>query len=508
MTSGSGERHPKAPPRAIVIGGGIAGLAAAYDLRREGWAVEVHEADRRWGGKILSSPVGDRMVDAGPDTFLARVEPGRALCRDLGLEHELTSPVAPVPAYLVRDRVLHELPTGSMLGVPTDLDVLATSPLISNDGVAEAQEGLARAQHDADQADAHNDTHNADHDTSDAANDTDTGNTDHDTGDTDRSVGEVCREQLGDEITDRLIDPLLGGINASDIDRLSLEAGAPLLAAALKHSPSLIEGLRILRPASGPTLGTQSQGPAGDDPVFFGLPGGIARIIDALVESLQSPAGDGAGPPATLRLNSRPTNIDQLGAADGIVVATPAFAAAELLSTVSPLAAAELATIDYASVAQVTVELPLDAVDRDLDASGILFPRVEGTMITACTWFSTKWAHHRRPGTVLIRMTSGRFGDDRPGSLSDDELATTLLDELGTVIPISGQPNAIRVQRWPKAFPQYTPGHGARIDRIMAAVENDAPAVRLVGAAYRGIGIPACIDNGRTAARSLNESLA
>ncbi len=212
MTSGPGEPHRTAPRRAIVVGGGIAGLVAAFDLQRAGWAVEVHEADRRWGGKILSSPVGDRMVDAGPDTFLARVEPGRVMCRDLGLEHELTSPVSPVPAYLVRDGGLHELPTGSMLGVPTDLDVLATSPLISEDGVARARAGLARAQHDTNTTNA------------------------------DRSVGELCREQLGDEITDRLIDPLLGGINASDIDRLSLEAGAPLLAAALKHSPSLIEG--------------------------------------------------------------------------------------------------------------------------------------------------------------------------------------------------------------------------------------------------------------------------
>ena len=476
------------PLRAVVVGGGIAGLAAAFDLKRAGWAVEIHEAADRWGGKILSSPVGDRLVDAGPDTFLARVEPGRVLCRDLGLEHELTSPVSPVPAYLVRDRSLHELPPGSMLGVPTDLDVLASSPLISEDGVAQARQGVTRAEN-------HDGTANIDDD---------------------RSVGEVCREQLGDEITDRLIDPLLGGINASDIDRLSLRAGAPLLAAAIQKSPSLIEGLRLLRPATGPTLGTQktdSPGEPANDPVFFGLPGGIARIIDALVDNLRSPAdgagggGDG-GPPAVLRLNSRPTTLDELGPADAVIIATPAFAAGTLLSGPSPDTAYELATIDYASVAQVTVELPVDAVERELDASGILFPRVEGTMITACTWFSTKWAHYQRPGTVLLRMTSGRFGDERPGALSDDELAATLLAELGTVVPITGRPNAIRVQRWPRAFPQYTPGHGARVDRIMEAVGNDLPNVRLVGAAYRGIGIPACIDSGRSAARSLIESQA
>jgi oxygen-dependent protoporphyrinogen oxidase len=116
--------------RAVVIGGGIAGLCAAFDLHRAGWQVDVHEAGNRWGGKIHSSPVGDRLVDAGADTFLARAEPGLQLCRDLGLDGELTSPVTPVPAYIARGGSLYALPPGSMLGVPTDLDPLGRSRLV------------------------------------------------------------------------------------------------------------------------------------------------------------------------------------------------------------------------------------------------------------------------------------------------------------------------------------------------------------------------------------------
>lgn len=449
--------------RAVVVGGGISGLCAAYDLVAAGWEVEVHEADRRWGGKVWSSPVGDRLVDAGPDTFLARVEPGRQLCRDLGLEKELTSPVAPVPAYLARDGALHELPPGSMLGVPTDFDALRRSGLISDAGIERARVDLTAEPTPIEP---------------------------------DISVGALCRARLGDEITDRLIDPLLGGINASDIDRLSLAAGAPLLAEAMTRSHSLTIGLAELRPTTGPTLGTEEP----TRPVFYGLPGGIARIVDALIEELTGRAD--------LHLSSPIAELGSLlEGADAVVVATPAFAAAELVRAHSPAGADLLAGIEYASVAQVVVELGMDDVEQELDASGILFPRVEATMLTACTWLSTKWAHYRRPDSVLLRLSSGRFGDDRPARFDDAQLITRLLGDLGTVMKVTGEPIASRVQRLPRAFPQYTPGHNDRVDQILAAMAADCPRIRLTGAAYHGIGLPACIEDGRAAAACLIDDL-
>lgn len=449
--------------RAVVVGGGIAGLCAAYDLVAGGWDVEIHEAEGRWGGKVWSSPVGDRLVDAGPDTFLARVEPGRQLCRDLGLEQELTSPVAPIPAYLARAGALHELPAGSMLGVPTDFDGLRRSGLISDAGIERARVDLTAAPTPIEP---------------------------------DISVGALCRARLGDEITDRLIDPLLGGINASDIDRLSLAAGAPLLAEAMTRSHSLTMGLAQLRPTTGPTLGTEEP----TRPVFYGLPGGIARIIDALIEELTGRAN--------LRLHSPVSELRPLlEEADAVVVANPAFAASELVRAHSPSAADLLAGIEYASVAQVVVELATADVEQELDASGILFPRVEGTMLTACTWLSTKWAHYRRPDSVLLRLSSGRFGDDRPQDFDDETLIPQLLGDLGTVMKVTGEPLASRVQRLPRAFPQYTPGHNDRVEQIFAAMTADCPRIRLTGAAYHGIGLPACIEDGRETAAGLIDDL-
>ncbi|MEL7156167.1 MAG: protoporphyrinogen oxidase [Actinomycetota bacterium] len=461
--------------RAVVVGGGIAGLCAALDLVEAGWTVDVHEAADRWGGKVWSSPVGDRLVDAGPDTFLARVEPGRQLCRDLGLEAELTSPVAPVPAYLARNGALHPLPPGSMLGVPTDLDVLRGGGLISDAGIEAAEADRTTPA------------------TPVRSTATGDGPAGHRGGEIDDiSVGAYCRARLGDEITDLLVDPLLGGINASDIDRLSLRAGAPLLATAAEQGPSLMDALARLRPSAGPTLGTAARA----EPVFLGLPGGTARIIDALIERLTDRAG--------LHLNHPVADLGAV-AEPGVpvIVATPAFVAADLVRPRSPDAARQLDAIDYASVAQVVVDVPRAAVERELDASGILFPRVEGTMLTACTWLSTKWAHYRRPQSVLLRLSSGRFGDERPAKLDDAALAAALLDDLRTVIGIEGSPTATRVVRWPRAFPQYTPGHLDRVAAITDALAVDAPGVQVVGAAYRGIGLPACIDDGRRAAQRL-----
>lgn len=440
-----------------IIGGGIAGLCAAYDLHKAGCDVTVYEASDRFGGKVNSTMVGGRMVDAGADTFLARVPQGRQLCEDLGLADELTSPVSPVPAYFHRDGKLHPLPTGTVLGVPTDLEALAESGLISAAGVARAAEDLDLP--------------------STAIGD-------------DVSVGAYFRARLGDEVTNYLIDPMIGGINASDIDRLSLRAASPMLWKAATENRSIIAGLRKAREGVGATLGSAGA----DEPVFYGLPGGTARIIDRLVEEL----GD-----ANLRLDSR---IEDLGniKADHIIIDTPAPVTAQLLRSISPSAAELLDTIEYSSVAQVTVELAKSAVDPVLDASGIMFPRVDNTVITAATWFSTKWAHYAgTPGpdeTVLIRMTSGRYGDTRPIAMDDETLTTRLMNDLRSVITIDAEPLHTRVYRHVDALPQYVPGHESKVDDILAAVRKDARSIELVGAAYRGIGLPVCIGSGREAA--------
>ncbi|MFW2383243.1 MAG: protoporphyrinogen oxidase [Acidimicrobiales bacterium] len=440
--------------KVLVIGGGLAGLTTAYDLKNAGANVTVHEASSEWGGKIRSSPVGDRLVDAGPDNFLARVPEGIELCNELGLADRLTVPVSPKPAYLYIDGELGELPKGTVLGVPTDFDALAG--IISPAGIERARQDL------------------------------DLPPTPLSAGST---VADYCRARLGDEVTDTLIDPMVGGINASSIETLSMADGAAQLFSAAQTNPSLVTGLREARADIGATLGSAAQ----NQPVFNGLEGGMATLISALLHELASGS-------VTLQANSP---IDTIPAGfDHVVVATEAHAAASIIRSASPTAADLIDGIRHASVAQITIEVPAGRLEP-LDASGILVPRHQGFVMTACTFFSTKWAQYAAEDRYLIRITSGRFGDDRAISMSDDELRTTLLGEFAQVYADPGQPLSERIVRWPHAFPQYEPGHSQRVDAIEASLAEDAPTVHVVGNSYRGIGIPATIGMARRTAAKI-----
>lgn len=438
--------------KVAVIGGGVAGLTVAYDLTTAGIDVSVFEAQRRWGGKIFSSPVGDRLADAGPDNFLARVPDATELCVELGLEDRLTVPASPEPAYVYRNGDLHPLPGGTVLGVPTDFGALAASGLISPAGLERAERDLTLEPTPLDDT---------------------------------TTVGEYCRARLGAEVTEMLIDPLVGGINASSIDHLALADGAAQLYAAARRHPSIVQGLRRTRADIGPTLGSAGRG----EPVFHGLEGGMATLIEALVSALDGRADLRLG----FALDGLPEGFDH------VVIATEAHAAARLLAVANPDAAALAARIRHASVAQVTVEIPAGQIEP-LDASGILVPRAEGFLMTACTWFSTKWAQYARDDAYLVRITSGRFGDDRAIGLPDDELIERLVDEFTTVYADPGPLVAVRIVRWPDAFPQYEPGHRRLVDSLFDAL---APGQHLVGNSYRGIGIPATIGLARATAAAI-----
>jgi oxygen-dependent protoporphyrinogen oxidase len=188
--------------------------------------------------------------------------------------------------------------------------------------------------------------------------------------------------------------------------------------------------------------------------------------------------------------------------ADAVVLAVPAVAAARLLAPTSPGGAAALRTIRSASVAMVTLAVPDDAITRPVTASGYLVPRSEQRTLTACSWGSSKWAEWRRPGQVVLRISAGRAGDEHALDLSDDDLLAAILADLDRHVGLRGQPTASRITRWWDAMPQYAPGHLERVDALMATVARDAPGLWLAGAAYRGLGLPACIAQGRAAARA------
>ena len=452
--------------RVAVVGGGIAGLAAAYELttKHPGTEIVLLEAGPRLGGKIETQPFAGLPVELGPDTFLARVPWAVDLCKELGLFDELVSPVE-TTAYLWVRGALRRLPEAHVLGVPTDFDQLAASGLVSDEAVAIARRDLDHPE----DAPGH-------------------------LPDGDVSVGELIRTHLGDEVLERIVDPLIGGINAGDSDRLSVAAAAPQIADAARRNASLVRGLLAMKAAAPPDPGT---------PMFYSLPGGLQRLVDAVVARID----------AEVHLGTPVTGLSRAGGAgyvlttaqgpveaDAVVLATPAFADAPLLADVAPAAAATLGAIDYSSVALVTLAVPADAVERPLDASGYLVPRTEGCLITACTWASAKWAHLAAPGQVLLRASAGRYGDERIADLDDDQLVAAVREDLGTTMGLDAEPSAVRVVRWTRSFPQYVPGHLQRMADLETGLAADAPGIALAGAVLRGVGIPACIREGRAAA--------
>lgn len=459
----------------VVIGGGIAGLAAAFHLQQAGRAVEVTivEGDKRLGGKILTTPFAGRLVEEGPDAFLARVPAAAELCRQVGLGDELVSP-ATGKAYIWTRGALHPIPEGTVLGVPAGLRAIRAAGMLSPAAKARAAlEPLLPGRRRAG----------------------------------DVAVGALVAARFGRQVRERLVDPLVGGINAGRTEVLSAEVSAAQLASAARSSRSLMLGLRAQRRAAAAT-------PSSPAPVFYGLSGGLGQLVAALGTRLTE-----AG--ASVRVADAATGVQRVDAgrwsvttasglsldADGVVVAVPAFVATALLSEASPRAARLLAGIEHASVDLVTVAYPRGAIDVPA-GSGFLVPRVDGRLLTACTVVSQKWPALDRPDDVILRLSAGRYGDERALELDDDELMARLTDDLADAVPMRGEPSSWRVSRWVRAFPQFAPGHLA----VVAHVEDDlaaaAPAVALAGAAYRGVGLPACIDSGRAAAERVLRHLA
>ena len=475
------------PASVAVIGGGITGLAAAWELARRagGPGVVVYEADQRLGGKIRTDAFADQVVEAGPDAFLARVPHAIELCRELGLADELVAPGAGRAYLWTRGRV-RGLPEGLVLGVPSDLVGLALSGVLSPLGLARAALDLVlpAAPHQPEEGDL--------------------------------SVGALVARRFGREAAERLVDPLLGGIHAGTIDRLSAAATAPQLLAALAGRRSLLAGLRgqlaEQHQAEAAAAGGAAAGGGRPAPVFLTPAAGLGRLVDSLRQALVASG-------VALRTGTPVTELGRadggwmvatgggVGAFDAVVVTTPAPAAAALLAQAVPAAASELAAIEHASVVMATLGWPSAQAPGPPGGSGLLTPRVDGHLMTACSWYTAKWPHTAHGGLSVLRVSAGRAGDGRAMAMDDAELVAGLRSELRDALDITAAPAAVRVTRWPDGFPQYTPGHLARVERIERAVRAH-PGLAVAGAPYRGVGIPACIASGREAARAVLEGLA
>jgi protoporphyrinogen/coproporphyrinogen III oxidase len=470
-----------------VVGGGIAGLAAAWELATASidgsFTPDVHvfEAENRLGGKLQSAEFGGRTVDLAADAFLARRPEATDLCAELGLTGALV-PVGATGASLWARGRLRAMPAGLNLGVPTRWWPMARS------GVLSVGESLRVAQ---DLVAPHARTKGLFGD---------------------QSVGRIVEKRLGRAVVERLVDPLVGGINAGGVDDLSAAASFPVLLASAHQSGSLMGRLGKALTAS------TASASASPGPVFWSLTGSTASLAGELtgaltrlgvhfhtgttVTSLRSTSG---GPSATgWRLGVGDLGDPETFDADALVLAVPAPVAAALLRPHTPGLADLLAAIDYASVTVITTRWPTGAVTGPLTGTGFLVPRT--TMIsdtpaltTGCTYLSRKWPHLDRPDDELIRFSVGRFGDTRHELLDDDELIDAVLAEATQMLQIDGTPSEAMVTRWPAAFPQYRVGHLLRVSRVERELA-DIGSVAVAGAANRGVGIPACIGSGRGAA--------
>jgi len=448
--------------RVVVVGAGITGLAAAHEALTRGLDVTVLEASGRAGGKIDSGMIEGAdvpfPVDMAADGFLARQPEVVELCHELGLGDDLVSPTS-ARAFIWFDGALRSIPSPSVLGVPFDTESVWASGLIDEAGLADF-EARIDAEHPPLVGDA--------------------------------SVGEVLRPRVGDAVFEALIDPLLGGINAGNADGLSINAGATQLAEAARAGGSLRAALRAQVDAAQAVA-------AG--PVFNGVAGGNRRIIDALVAEL-----DGGrvrlGEPATAleRDGDRWAVVTDSGhhVAERVVLATPGWVTAGLIAPHAPTAAHVLAGLVYGDAVLVTFVVSTSGLDSDLQGSGYLVPRSQGLLTTACSWSSSKWAHYDDGEHAILRVSAGRSDDDRWLSMPIDRVVDQMTDELQLVMGLHGQPVS-RVTEWRQSLPQYRPGHLDRCDAIDAELAERAPGVIVAGAQMRGLGLPACVRQGRAA---------
>ncbi|WP_225631746.1 protoporphyrinogen oxidase [Streptomyces solaniscabiei] len=440
----------------VVIGAGIAGLAAAHRLLERGARVTVLEASDRVGGKLLPGEIAGVRVDLGAESMLARRPEAVGLARAAGLADRLQPP-ATASASLWTRGALRPMPKGHVMGVP------GTAAALS--GVL-SPEGLARIERDAELPRT-------------------------EVGD-DVAVGEYVAARLGREVVDRLVEPLLGGVYAGDAYRISLRSAVPQLFEAARTHTSLTEAVRALqgRTATSPPSG----------PVFMGIEGGIGTLPLAVAQSVRARGGEiVTGAPVTELRRTAPDGWlivagDRVLHAGAVVVAVPARPAAELLRAEAPAAAAELSAVEYASMALITLAYRRSDAAALPEGSGFLVPPVDGRTIKASTFASRKWGWigDEDPDLVVLRTSVGRYGETDILGRDDDGLVAVSRHDLKEATGLAAAPVATRVTRWQDGLPQYPVGHHARVVRVRAHVAK-LPGLAVCGAAYDGVGIPASI---------------
>jgi protoporphyrinogen/coproporphyrinogen III oxidase len=460
-------RPEGADVQVLVVGAGVSGLATAYFLReRLGSAagVLVLESEDRVGGKIRTASVAGLPVDTGPDAFLSRAPELRRLVESLGLADAVVEPQS-TGTFIWSRGALRPLPPGTAFGLPERLLPLLRSGLLGPGAVARASLDLVLPP-----------TRLAE----------------------DPSVAELVRPRFGRGVYDRLVAPLLGGVHAGDPAALSATSTVPEIAAMARSGRSLYLTMRRRRRTAAPP-GGRPRAP------LVSLRGGLAGLTTRLTEEL--------GPGAVLTgAAARAVERDRDGryavhtdrgtfAARQVVLATPAYAAADLLGDLAPEVAGLLRQIGYADVANLTLAYRRDQVPVLPPGTGFLVPPVEGELVVGCSWLSQKWPQPDDEH-LLVKVMVGRAGDSRWLAMDDAELVRQVRGALARMLGITADPVDSLVQRWPGAMPQYVVGHAARLSALDAALAA-LPGLVLTGAAYRGVGLAGCVAQAEATARTV-----
>ncbi len=451
----------------VIVGAGITGLAAAHQLLQQPHPprVTIVDAAHRIGGIIQASPfAGLDSVDESADAFLTRTPSAMKLCSAVGLDHRLTSPAAN-HAY-IWNNTMHAIPAGTMLGVPGSHKAIWNTQLLTTSGKlrASVEPFLPRS-----------------------------------IGRSTDSLGTAIRSRCGNEVLERLVDPLVGSIYATDTDNFSVQ-GMPQVAELLAQPTALMRAARS-------ALQQRTSG----GPVFATPTSGMSTLTNAVCDRIVE---DGA----RVMLSSSVRSIEPNGRsyvvhleneslqADAIILASPARHTAALVEQLNSEASKQLATFEHASVIMIAMTISRSQWPQHLTGTGYLVPKPAQSGVTAVSFGSNKWAHWKTPqDDMVLRVSLGRDGAPMH-HLDDKALLEVALRDLRLHLGFDATPTNMRFTRWIESFPQYRPGHVSRVETLDKQLHASSPGVVLAGASYRGIGIPACISDGqRAASRALNE---
>ncbi|MBT2440009.1 protoporphyrinogen oxidase [Streptomyces sp. ISL-36] len=475
----------RAPAHVVVVGGGIAGLAAAHRLVTAGVRVTLLEGGDRIGGKLLAGEIAGAPVDLGAESLLARRPEAVALARAVGIGDRLQPPATTTASVWSRGALV-PMPKGHVMGVPADGETVGG--LLSDEGVRRV--GQDRELPPTEIGD-------------------------------DIAIGAYVADRMGREVVDRLVEPLLGGVYAGDAYRISLRAAVPKLFDAARTHPTLSAAVRAVQQAGAATPADAAGTATGlGGSAFMGIDGGVGTLPGAVADAIRAAGGEILvhAPVTELRrlaphdggASRTPWQVVTPGRtfhADGVVVATPAWSAAELLADEAPAASAELGAVEYASMALITLAFRRADI-QGLPGSGFLVPPVDGHTIKASTFSSQKWrwVADAAPDLFVLRTSVGRYGEEEQIHRDDADLVEASLKDLGAAAGLTARPVATTVTRWIGGLPQYPVGHLGRVARIREAVA-ELPGLRLAGAVYDGVGIPACIASGHRAADEITEEI-